>query len=87
MATDRWIRASNPLAEFVPPGRGPAVRLADLPWPDIGERAAADTVLAGESGILGDPARATAGEGRALLDHLSAALIREVAAWLRGVPT
>jgi mycofactocin precursor peptide peptidase len=40
-----------------------------------------------ESGILGDPARATAGEGRALLDHLSAALIREVAAWLRGVPT
>jgi mycofactocin precursor peptide peptidase len=34
-----------------------------------------------ESGVLGDPAGATAGAGRALLDALSAALIREVAAW------
>ncbi len=34
-----------------------------------------------ESGVLGDPAGATAGVGRALLDALSAALIREAAAW------
>jgi mycofactocin precursor peptide peptidase len=34
-----------------------------------------------ESGVLGDPAGATAGAGLALLDGLSAALIREVAAW------
>ena len=39
-----------------------------------------------ESGILGDPAGATAGEGRTLLDRLSAALIHEVAAWHPGVP-
>jgi mycofactocin precursor peptide peptidase len=34
-----------------------------------------------ESGVLGDPAGATAGAGLALLDGLSAALIREVAGW------
>jgi mycofactocin precursor peptide peptidase len=39
-----------------------------------------------ESGVLGDPAGATAGAGRALLDGLSAALIREVAAWHPEVP-
>jgi mycofactocin precursor peptide peptidase len=33
------------------------------------------------SGILGDPAAATAEEGRALLDELAAALVREVGAW------
>jgi mycofactocin precursor peptide peptidase len=39
-----------------------------------------------ESGVLGDPAGATAGAGRALLDGLSAALVREVAAWHPEVP-
>jgi mycofactocin precursor peptide peptidase len=39
-----------------------------------------------ETGVLGDPAGATAAAGRALLDGLSAALIREVAAWHPGVP-
>jgi mycofactocin system creatininase family protein len=39
-----------------------------------------------ESGVLGDPAGATTGAGRALLDGLAAALIREVAAWHPEVP-
>jgi creatinine amidohydrolase len=39
-----------------------------------------------ESGVLGDPAGATAGAGRALLNGLSVALIHEVAAWHPEVP-
>jgi creatinine amidohydrolase len=39
-----------------------------------------------ESGVLGDPSGATADAGRALLDTLTAALIREVAAWHPGRP-
>ena len=39
-----------------------------------------------ETGVLGDPAGATAGAGGCLLDALSAALIREVAAWHPEVP-
>lgn len=38
-----------------------------------------------ESGILGDPTGAHAGEGTALLNELAAALIRDVAAWRRAV--
>ena len=34
-----------------------------------------------ESGILGDPTGADPDEGRALLDNLATALIREVDAW------
>ena len=36
------------------------------------------------SGVLGDPTTATATDGAALLDSLSAALIRHVATWLAG---
>ena len=39
-----------------------------------------------QNGVLGDPTEASAGEGRALLDRLAAALIREVAAWHPGPP-
>ena len=39
-----------------------------------------------ESGVLGDPAGATAGEGRDLLDELAAQLIGQVAAWCPAVP-
>lgn len=35
------------------------------------------------SGVLGNPAGATAAEGRALLDELAGALVRDVDAWLR----
>lgn len=37
-----------------------------------------------ESGVLGDPRGATAGEGMALLDSLAAALIAAVDTWLRS---
>ena len=40
-----------------------------------------------ESGVLGDPAGATAAAGAALLDTMAAALIREVAAWCPQVPS
>jgi creatinine amidohydrolase len=33
------------------------------------------------NGVLGDPAGATAGEGQALLDDLTAALLSHVGAW------
>ena len=62
------------LASAVPGDTRP---LAEI-WPLLrtgGVRAVSET------GVLGDPAGATAGAGRALLDALSAALIREVAAW------
>jgi creatinine amidohydrolase len=39
-----------------------------------------------ETGVLGDPTGASAAEGRALLDDLAGALIREVAAWHPGPP-
>ncbi len=39
-----------------------------------------------ETGVLGDPTGASAAEGRALLDDLAAALIRDVAAWHPGPP-
>ena len=57
------------------------------PLPEIWPLLRAGGVRAvSESGILGDPAGATAGAGRALLDVLAAALIREVAAWHPEVP-
>jgi creatinine amidohydrolase len=37
--------------------------------------------LVSASGVLGDPAGATAEQGRVLLDELAAALVREVDAW------
>lgn len=39
-----------------------------------------------DSGILGDPTGAAAEEGRALLDDLASALVREVAGWRPEVP-
>ncbi|MGI8665157.1 MAG: mycofactocin biosynthesis peptidyl-dipeptidase MftE [Jatrophihabitans sp.] len=38
------------------------------------------------SGVLGDPTRATAAAGRALLDQLGARLAEDVAGWLATVP-
>jgi mycofactocin precursor peptide peptidase len=62
------------LASAVPGNTRP---LAEI-WPLLrtgGVRAVSET------GILGDPAGATAGTGAALLDALAAALIHDVAAW------
>ena len=67
------------LASAVPGDTRP---LAEI-WPLLragGARAVSET------GVLGDPAGATAGAGGGLLDALSAALIREVAAWHPEVP-
>jgi mycofactocin precursor peptide peptidase len=53
-------------------------------WPLLragGVRAVSD------SGILGDPTGAHAGEGRALLDDLAGALIRAVDEWRHAAPT
>jgi len=50
-------------------------------WPQL---RSAGVRAVSPSGVLGDPAGATAAAGRALLDHLAAALIGDVAAWRAG---
>jgi mycofactocin precursor peptide peptidase len=51
-------------------------------WPQL---QSAGVAAVSESGVLGDPTRATAAAGRALLDELAAELIGDVATWRPGV--
>lgn len=68
-----------PPGPATPAGRSPF--LADLPWPEVLRQVRGGVRSVSPSGILGNPAGATAAAGQALPDTLAGAPMSQVRDW------